>query len=98
MELLFVQARLSRVAFHLRVKDEENIVRKQSQVFVHLPGFFYFKEIMNLNQPLSAQFFFIFNPVGAVVCSSTGHDIFSHPHCFLPKSPKTNKIYFLYTF
>ena len=56
--LLFVQARLSQVDFRLRVKDEENIVLKKSQLFVHLHGFFYFREIMNLNQPLSTQLYF----------------------------------------
>ena len=33
----------------------------------------------------------------AVVCSSTGHDIFSRPRCFLPKRPKTDKIYLVNT-
>ena len=58
MGLLFVQARLSQVDFHLRVKGGENIVRKKAQLFVHLHGFFYFREIMNLNQPLSTQLYF----------------------------------------
>ena len=33
--------------------------------------------------------------ISVVVCSSTGHDISSRSRCFLPKSPKTDKIYFV---
>ena len=48
---------------------------------------------MNLNQPLSTQLYLCIS----AVCSSTGHDIFSRSRCFLPKSPKTDKIYFVNT-